>query len=298
MGKQQEMLTEFLDLTRQMAEFYTKYGKETDRLLGLLCSAANENPTASQPGKGVSDLIRLKNCLLTETHKEKFPVGTIINDCTLDDAGKWRDDPFIVVDYVSVLLCDGSQRTAAVLLRKHTMFTVDFRGAHEWLNSETSWFPEKVSLGDPKYGYLHYCSEDLKHALEYSMRAYTNICTDEESSVVCEPCRFFLPSPKNLGFNVSEEEDLDAAMGDFRPWTYFTCDRDTAPKNLMPRRIGMSLTMAPTPYFLRSRIMLNDTKNPDYEIDVYGNAEKLASFYEKVTEQPVLRAVRPACYIW
>lgn len=289
-----KILTALLELAKNAAEFQNEFGKgigEFSEFLDTVTDGDFARAVRAVASDGSSDLLRLYDAVCFGNAKVRFPIGTIINDVSYTERGEAYEDPFIVVSYTNIRTSvDSIPKYAAVLLRKNvTQGKQTFSCANEWLNSAAK---SSHNTLEARYGYLHYCSKDLQTILDYSLRIYIEKSLDAElkQKLYHRQCKFFLPSPVNLGLEYGNERELGSGTDDFRPWAYFN-PNNIAPNDLTTRRISLNAKGEVQPYFIESRLIRPDNDGA-LIIDEKGQPGR------PISGNQTSCAMRPACYIW
>lgn len=152
-------------------------------------------------------ICQLRDAVRNGTAREKFPVGTILDDIWMDrENAIVYKMPLIVVDYRIVELASHTRRLGAVLLRQfatpsETVFSENNTNVYSESDINT-WLNSAVGLG-----YIAGCSASLRSAM-------AKVIVDDDLVV-----NFFLPSPEELHLNPDGKPQFEDDT-----WEYF---RDT-----------------------------------------------------------------------
>lgn len=292
---------EVIAFTKQLAD---KYGDKTGEFLarfGALLDTADDNKSISKHGGIYKDnrFAELQRALRRDeevganTVESLFPVGTVIPDYMFSPDEKNNyvvDEPMIIVGYTNISTTDLVTKRAAILMRKNALLSpiglMSGASAKEWLDSSMP------------HGYYDLCSTELKSVINYFVRAEVKSVDGKIISmhpVAYEPRRFFTPSPRNLGFNVTEDNNshassTDVALDDLSTWEYFTLRHAKNDQTLILRKLGFVGAKTAVTYHTRLRTVDSKDDGYRYVVDTAGEIMLNAAKTEA--------AVRPACYIF
>lgn len=223
---------------------------------------------------------QLHQALVTDKFPSiRFPVGTVFPDVWTGNDNFTNFAPLRLVSYEWKLRSDGQKHLGAVLMREYlSWYTVTFdehepgapnrrdaygynrylqSAIHQWLNSDqpaSKWWqpqhehdrPPQVNYDIP--GYLRGCSPELLEVVGAFQLEMPAVDDDGVTFRDKAECKFFLPSPEELGIRLDGQYDDPPEV-----WQYFEGSyryRNTMDEN--PRHVFVDNYGKPMISYLRS----------------------------------------------